>query len=195
MSGIISSLSGAPNAASQAGGYYTNAANQIASRYGSPLANEYAAMEMGAERPQQQALLNQAAAGAAAMGITGSGEGRANLGNVDAQNSATLAGTIAPLFQQGLSTAADVIGQMPGAQNQAYQDAIQQFYQAVSMAGQAAAGMPPSAGAGPSGPGQFSSGSPNYGAPYSEWGNTEYTGASTAPAAPSSPSGYYSPGV
>jgi hypothetical protein len=146
VSGLISSLAGAPSAASNAGSYYQNAANEISGQYGSPLANRYSAMEMGALRPQMKSIMDQASAQAAATGIAGSGAGRAMLGNAAAQNAATLTGAVSPLYQQGMAESAGVIGEMPGAQNQAYQDAIQQFYQAISMAGQAAGGMPPNAG-------------------------------------------------
>lgn len=146
MSGIIASLAGAPQAASTAGGFYSGAANQVANEYGSPAANMFSQMEMAKLQPDFQSMINQAAGQAAAMGITGSGAGRANLGNVAAQNAGTLAGAVSPLYQQGLQDYAGIIGAMPGAQTQAYQNSIQDFYQAVQMASEAAAGMPPVGG-------------------------------------------------
>lgn len=154
MSGIIPGLAGAPQAASTAGGYYQNAAQEIANQYGSPAANMFSQMAMAKLQPDFQSQINQSAAQAAAMGITGSGAGRANLGNVTAQNAATLAGSVAPFYQQGMQDYAGVIGQMPGAQNNAYQDAIQQFYQAISSGASLAAGMPPMGGS-PSGGGGY----------------------------------------
>jgi len=166
VSGIIGTLAGAPQAASNAQSYYTGASNQIAGMYGSPLANRFAAMERGVLQPSYQAGLQQAAAQAAAMGLAGSGAGTASMGNVAAQNAASLTGAVAPLYQQGMGEAAGVISQMPGAELSAYQNAIQNFYDAVAMAGQAAAGIPPSAPQspqyGPAGQGYGSGGTGYY---------------------------------
>lgn len=145
MSGIVGMLSGAPSAASTAGGYYQNAANELANEYGSPAAQMFGKEQMASLRPlfnqQTQALTGDLAA----QGIAPSGAGRAAFGNLAANQSATLAGSVAPLYQQALGQYGNIIGQMPGSQVNAYQDAINNFYQAVSMAGEAAGGMPPSA--------------------------------------------------
>jgi hypothetical protein len=141
-------LAGAPQAASTAGGFYSDAAKQIANEYGSPAANQFAAMQMGATQPDFQKYIDQAAAQAAAMGITGSGAGRANLGNVTAQQSAALAGSIAPLYQQGLQDYSSIINQMPGAQAGAYNQSITDLMNAIQMGAAAAGGMPGLGGGG-----------------------------------------------
>lgn len=143
MSGIIPGLAGAPQAASTAGGYYQNAADQIATQYGSPEAKMFSSEEMGALRPQFAQQAAQLTASNAAQGTGTSGAGRYNFGNLAGQQSAALAGAVAPLYQQGESQYGNVISAMPGAQTSAYQDAIQSFYAAMQDAGQMAAGMPP----------------------------------------------------
>ena len=145
MSGIIPGLAGAGGAANTAGGYYTNAANDIVNATGSPAAATFGQLQNAQLRPQFQSAINQVGAQAAAQGITGSGSDRANLGNVTAQNAATLAGAEAPLYSQALGQYGSIIGQEPGAQNQAYQNAISQFYTGLQDAGSMIGGMPPSA--------------------------------------------------
>lgn len=140
MSGLIASMAGAPQAASTAGGFYQGAANQVANEYGSPAANMFSQMEMAKLQPNFQQMINQASAQAAAQGITGSGAGRANLGNVAAQNAGTLAGAVSPLYQQGLGDYAGILSQMPGAQEGAYQGSVQDFLSMVQTAAMAAGG-------------------------------------------------------
>lgn len=52
---------------------------------------------------------------------------------------------MAPLYQQALGQYGNIISQEPSAQNNAYQNAIQNFYAAISDASSLAAGIPPSA--------------------------------------------------
>lgn len=151
MSGIISGLAGAPQAASTAGGYYQNAADQIATQYGSPEAKMFSAEEMGALRPQFRQQDAQLTASNAAQGIGTSGAGRYNFGNLGGQQAAALAGAVAPLYQQGEAQYGNVISEMPQAQEGAYQSAIQQLYAAIQDAGQIAGGMPPTGNPGSGG--------------------------------------------
>lgn len=146
MSGIISWLAGAPQAANTAGGYYQSAADQIANQYASPAAARFVGEQNAALRPQFQMQDDQLTGQLAGQGLASSGAGRAAFGNLAANQAATLAGAAAPLYQQGEQQYGNIISEMPGVQNSAYQDAITQFYQAVQMAGEAAAGVPPGAG-------------------------------------------------
>lgn len=131
MSGIIGWLAGAPQQASTAGGYYQTAANELATEYGSPAAQMFSKEYMGALQPQIQQLNQQGLANEAATGQYGSGAGRASLGDLTAQEAGSLAQGVAPMYQQALSQYGNIIGAMPGAQENAYQGAIQDFYQAL----------------------------------------------------------------
>lgn len=150
MSQILAWLSGAPQAANQAGSYYQNAANDVYQQYGPSATKYFTNAQDLALRPQFQDQADDLAGTEAAQGVTHSGAGVNAFGNLGAQQAGALASADSPLFSQGLQGATGIYSQMPGAQNNAYNDAIQQFYQAISMAGQAAGGIPPSAGAGPS---------------------------------------------
>ena len=83
MSNIVAGLFGAGGAANTAGGYYQNAANQMASMYGagSPAASTFLGEEKASMQPQwtqeDQALKAQLAA----QGITGSGAAGAATGS------------------------------------------------------------------------------------------------------------------
>jgi hypothetical protein len=187
MSGLIAGLAGAGGAASTAGGYYQNAANELVSATGSPAAQMFSAEEMAALRPlfnqQTQGLLGTEAA----TGLGGSGAGRAMLGDLTANQSATLASNIAPLYSQALGEYGNIIGAMPGAQTSAYQDAINNFYQGIGGLGEAIAGMPPTAwgGGGGAAPAAWN--------PYegtSEGGSVEMTQPTYYPAAPAGGGGF-----
>jgi hypothetical protein len=130
-------LFGAGSAANTAGGYYQNAANQIATEYGSPAAGIFSKEEMAALRPLFTQENSALGATLAAQGLSNSGAGRALGGNLAATQSGQLAGAVAPLYQQGLADYAGIISQMPGAQNTAYQNAISQGMQALGAAGSA----------------------------------------------------------
>lgn len=147
VSGLISGLAGAGGAANQAGSYYQNALNQEINAAGSPAATDFARLQMATLRPEISSQNDQLLGTLAATGLGGSGAGRSLGGNVASNEASTLAGVTAPLYQDAMNTYGSIDAAMPGAQNQAYQNAIQQFYQAISMAGQAAAGIPPNAGA------------------------------------------------
>ena len=159
MSQLIGSIAGAPQAANTAGGYYQGAANDIYSAYGPSATSYFTALQNNALRPQFNQQAQQLAGTEAAQGVTHSGAGINAFGNLGAQQAGTLSQADAGLFSQGLQGATNVYEQMPAAQNNAYNDAIQQFYQALSGAGQAAAGIPPNFGSGPSA--SDSTGAPN----------------------------------
>jgi len=164
VSQILGFLSGAPQAANQAGSYYQNAANDVYQQYGPSATKYFTAQQNPALRPQFQQQEQQLAGTEAAQGITHSGAGINAFGNLGAQQAGALASADAPLFSQGLQGATGIYSQMPGAQNNAYQDAIQQFYQALNSAGSLASGIP-SGGAAPTPP------SDPYGSGSSQSGN------------------------
>lgn len=141
MSGILASIAGAPQAASNAQGYYQNAADMIATQTGSPEAQIFSKEQMAALRPmfaQQDAELT---AQNAAQGTGTSGAGRYNFGNLAGQQSATMAGAVAPLYSQAESQYGNIIGAMPGAQQSAYQNSVDQLLQAIQTGASAAGGM------------------------------------------------------
>lgn len=136
MSDIIASIAGAPQAANSAGGYYQTAANDVYNTYGPNATQQFVRLQNEALRPQFNQQDEMLSAAQAAQGLGASGAGRANYGNLGAQQSATLAGADAPLFSQGLGAAAGVYGAMPGAQVSAYDQSIQDFYNTLTGAGQ-----------------------------------------------------------
>ena len=79
------------------------------------------------------------------MGLRGSGAGSNDLQNLVGTQSGALAGAIAPLYQQALGAYSNINSQMPGAQMNAYQNAINNFYAGLSDAASVAGGLPPSA--------------------------------------------------
>lgn len=160
---LVDWLSGAPGAANTAGSYYQNAANDIYSLYG-PSATKYFTNEQNlALRPQFNQQAQNLSGIEAAQGITHSGAGRANYGTLGVGQAGATASADAPLFSQGLAGATGVYSQMPGAQVNAYQDAINNFYQALSAAGSAAAGVPPTGLSGSAPPADTGAPNPYYG--------------------------------
>lgn len=149
MSQLIGQLAGAPQAASQNQQYYTNAMNSEINAAGSPAATDFLRLQDAALRPQFAAADQQVGSTEAAQGIAGSGAGRNIGGGVAANQASTLAGAAAPLYQSALNSYSGINAAAPQGDEQAYNSAIQQFYQALSGAGQAAAGIPPNFGAGP----------------------------------------------
>jgi|HubBroStandDraft_4_1064222.scaffolds.fasta_scaffold00042_48 hypothetical protein len=143
MTQLLGWLSGAPSAANNTGSYYTNAANDIYNLYGPSATSTFTKEQNRALQNQFQTQDQQMVDSLAAKGLAGSGAGQYNFGNLGAQQSGVIAGADAPLFSQGLAGAAGVYSQMPSAQANSYQDAINNFYQAISAAGSMAAGMPP----------------------------------------------------
>lgn len=204
MSGIIGWLAGAPSAASTAGGYYQNAANEIANMYGtgSPAAQTFSGEEMAALRPQFQQQNQQMLGQLAATGLGGSGAGRATMGDVTADQSATLAQNVAPLYSQALSQYGNIIGAMPGAQESAYQGAISDFYNALSTgatAAGAAMGVPTGGGTPFSQGWSWGASEPGVNMDPSTW-TMAAPGAAATPNAPvttggGSSSGYYGAGT
>lgn len=147
MDKIVGWLSGAPGAANNAGGYYNTAMNNVVNSTGtgSPLATTFGNQEAAALQPRFDQQNQALAAKEAAMGITSSGAAKADYTQLGADQAATLAGSIAPLYSNAENQYGAINAAMPGAQNNAYQNAIQNFYQGVSDAGSLAAGVPPSA--------------------------------------------------
>lgn len=170
MSGLIAGLAGAPGAASNAGSYYQNAMQNEINATGSPAAQQFGAMEQQALQPrfnQQDQLL---ADKEASMGITNSGAAKSDYGALGADQAATLAGAISPLYGQAMGTYGQIDANMPGAQNSAYQNAISNFYTGISDLGSLAAGVPPGA----------SSGNPYASAtPYDPYAASSLSGASS----------------
>jgi hypothetical protein len=152
-------LSGASTSANKANNYSTNAANSAGQYYqsalgnlvnstgaGSPAAQTFGAQEQAALQPMFQQQQQQLAGREAAMGIGSSGAGRNDFSQLGADQSATLAGAIAPLYSQALGQygqgvlnqageQSQIAGQGAGAAQNAYGNAINQFYGAAEQAG------------------------------------------------------------
>jgi hypothetical protein len=160
MSGLIANLAGAGGAAQNTGNYYQNAMQNEINAAGSPAATDFIRLQNAALRPQFLAQDQQMSAGLAAQGITNSGAARANAGNLAAQQSGQIAAADAPLYQGAMNAYGQINAQMPGAQAQSYNDAIQQFYQALQGAGSAAAMAFGGGGGGGASPLDFSGGMP-----------------------------------
>lgn len=181
MSGLIAGLAGAGGAANTAGQYYQNAAGQIVDATGSPAAQTFGRLQLAAERPAFQSSNDALSAQLAAQGLGGSGAGRALGGNLAATQSGQEAGALAPLYSQALGQYGNIIGQEPGAQVSAYQNAIDNFYQAINDASSLAAGMPTSGGGQP-GFSQAATG--GYDNTYANYASSAPSGAYTGPALP-----------
>ena len=159
LSSLVGFLSGAPqqaqnsnqqfqNASNESGGYYGTALNNLVNSTGSgsPAAATFGAEQQAALQPKFDQQNQQLTASNAAQGIGSSGSGLYNNGQLAADQSATLAGAIAPLYstalqqygQGNLNQAAQqsgLVGQGAGAANQAYGQSIQDFYGAAETAG------------------------------------------------------------
>lgn len=160
---VVDFLSGASTSGNKANNNYTNAADQSQSYYGtalnnlinstgSPAAQTFGAEQQAALQPRFNQQQQQLTASNAAQGITNSGSGNYNNQQLAADQSATLAGAIAPLYSQALGQYGNILGQGAGVQsnlvgqgaaanNAAYGQAIQDFYSAASTA---ATGIPSS---------------------------------------------------
>ena len=147
-SNLLAWLSGANGAAGQAGSYYDTAYNQAVGTGSGSLASTFGGEEKAALQPAFQAQDQQLAGKEASMGITNSGAAKADFGNLASNQSSTIAGALAPFYQQAESIGGNILAQKPGAQNQAYNQANQQFMQAASDAAAAAGGIPPVPGQG-----------------------------------------------
>jgi hypothetical protein len=143
---IIAALSGAPQQANAVGGYYDQALQREINASGSPAAKIFGDQTQAALQPRFDAQNQALSAKEAAMGITHSGAAKADFGNLAADQSATLAGAIAPLYSSAMNTYGQINASQPGAQGSAYQQAIAQFYQAMKDAAAASAGVPPMGG-------------------------------------------------
>lgn len=142
MGGIVGGIFGAPQAASNAEGYYTNAANDVQGLYSGGGAQDYTEMLNRSLQPQFKTQDQDLTDFQAAQGTTGSGASRADFSTLGSAQSAALAGADAPLYAQGMAEQAGIYGEMPGAQEGAYQTAVNQGYQALDEAGEAFAGIP-----------------------------------------------------
>lgn len=159
LSSVVDFLSGGSTSANKANNYYTNAANSAGGYYGtalnnivnstgtgSPAATTFGNEEMAALQPKFNQQDQQLGAKEAAMGIGSSGAGKADFSQLGADQSATLAGLIAPLYSQSLGAynqgqlgqagaQSGIAGQGAGAANNAYGQALNNFYGAASAAG------------------------------------------------------------
>lgn len=109
--------------------------------YGPSATQYFTAEQNAALRPQFQQQEAQLAGTEAGQGITHSGAGINAFGSLGTGQAGALASADSPLFSQGLSGATGVYQQMPGAQNDAYQNAISQFYQALQSGASFAGGL------------------------------------------------------
>jgi hypothetical protein len=151
MSDLISGLAGAGGAANTAGGFYQSALSNEINAAGSPAAADFSRLQNAALRPEFQQQQTGLTDSLAAQGIASSGAGRSAFGNLAANQASTLAGVTAPLYQDAMNTYGQIDAQMPGAQEGAYNDAIQNFYQGIGAAGSAAGdifGLPTGGGGG-----------------------------------------------
>ena len=134
LGGLMGILSGADYNSNKVGDFYNQALGKLLDSTGSPAAQQFGAEEMASLQPmfnkQNQAL----AAKEAAMGITNSGAAKADFGDLGAQQSATLAGAVAPLYQSAIGQYGNIVGAEPGAQANAYQTALNNFQQAIETA-------------------------------------------------------------
>lgn len=135
MSGLIAGLAGAGGAASNTGGYYQNAMNNLVNAYGSPAAQTFGSEETAALQPQFKIQDQNLADRLSSMGILNSGSGRNDFSQLTADQSGTLAGAIAPLYQQALGEYGSIDAAMPAAQENAYQNAINSFYNGIGSIG------------------------------------------------------------
>lgn len=137
MSGLIAGLAGAGGAANQAGSYYTNAMNNEVNAAGSPAATDFARLQMAQLRPEISAQNNQLLGQLAATGLAGSGAGRSLGGQVASNEASTLAGVTAPLYSEALNQYGAINAAEPGAQADAYNQAIQSLYSGIGGLGSA----------------------------------------------------------
>lgn len=155
MNSIIGWLSGATGSGNQAkdqvNDAYQNAMKNVVSATGtgSPAATTFGDQETAALQPRFAQQQQQLAAKEAAMGITNSGAAKSDFTQLGADQSATLAGSIAPLYSAALGSYDSLNAAQPGqassAYNNAYQNAVQNFYAGISDVGSAVAGAPPTA--------------------------------------------------
>ena len=144
---------GSPSqAASNVQGYYSGAANNLVNAYGSPAATTFGNEETAALQPQFTLQDQQLAASNAAQGITNSGSAKYNNSNLAGQQSAVLAGSIAPLYQQALGEYGNIesagAGAEAGAYDQQQQNVAQGWGSLFGAVGSAFGGGIPSGGGG-----------------------------------------------
>lgn len=144
LGGLLGAVSGGDYAQNKSNAAYQQALDQLGPG-GTSAAKKYGAYETAALQPQFKAQDQTLAAREAAQGIGGSGAAKADFGDLGAQQSAVLAGSEAPLFSQGLGAYDSLVGQEPGAGQEAYQQALNNFYGAAESA---AGGVPTGGGGG-----------------------------------------------
>jgi len=134
LGGLVDILSGANHNASKVGTYYTDAMGRMIDATGSPAAKQFGQLEQQSVQPMFDQQNKALASKEAAMGITNSGAAKADYSDLAGSQSRTLAGMVAPLYQEALGSYAGLNAAMPGAQSGAYQDALNNFYNSVQMA-------------------------------------------------------------
>ena len=149
LGGLLGTVSGADYAQNRSNAAYQQALDQLGPG-GTAAAKKYGDYETAALKPQFKTQDQQLSAFEAANGTAGSGAASNDLANLGAQQSAVLAGSEAPLFSQGLGAYTGLVGEEPGAGNQAYQQALQNFYGAAETA---AGGVPTGGGGAGAAPG------------------------------------------
>ena len=120
--GALGSMSGGGSSAGNVGNFYQNALGQLANGSGSPLAAEYINQERAAMQPVFDQQNRELAAREAAMGITGSGAAKADFSDLAGGQARALAESVAPLYGNAMNAYASILGGMPGAQANAFQN-------------------------------------------------------------------------
>lgn len=136
LGGLMGILSGADYQSAKTNQFYQDAMRQLLSSTGagSPAVEQFAGNEKAALQPLFDRQTQDLKAKEAAMGITNSGAGKADFSDLTADQSATLAGTIAPMYQSALGAYGSLAGGGANASANAYNGAMDQFYNAIQMA-------------------------------------------------------------
>jgi hypothetical protein len=126
-------LSGATYDANNTGNYYQQALNKLISSTGSgsPAAQTFSNEEVAALKPLFKTQNQNMADQDASLGITESGAAKKGYSDLASNQSAALAGNIAPLYSQALGAYGNIAAAEPGAQSGVYQNATDQFNQAA----------------------------------------------------------------
>lgn len=162
LGGLMGWLSGADYNSNKVGDFYNQALAKLLNATGSPAAQQFGAEEKASLQPMFDQQDKALAAKEAAMGITNSGAAKADYSDLTGNQSRTLAGAVAPLYQEALGSYGSLVGAMPGAQAGAYQQALTNFQNAVEMA--ATGGFGGGGGGGAAGGGMGGSAAGGFGA-------------------------------
>ena len=125
-------VGGAGGAANAAGGYQNAAIQNLINATGSPAAQTFGRLQLAAERPAFQSSNDALSAQQAAMGLGGSGEGRALGGNVAANETGATGRRLGSALFTGAASTATSIATMPGAQSVRVSIRHRHFYQAIT---------------------------------------------------------------